>query len=133
MSSAYYPQSDGQAEVTNRSLGDMLCCLVGNNIKLWDMLLCQAEFAHNHAVNRSTSFSPFRVIYGIVLHGPLDLGVHPDATRDHGEAVDFVTNVTHVHQLVHDNLRLSSAKYKEAADRHRRDVQFNVGDKVWRY
>ena len=133
MSSAYHPQSDGQTEVTNRSLGDMLRCLVGNNIKSWDTILCQVEFAHNHAVNRSTSFSPFRVIYGIVLHGPLDLGVHPDATRDHGEAVDFVTNVTHVHQLVHDNLRLSSAKYKEAADRHRRDVQFNVGDKVWRY
>lgn len=55
----------------------------------------------------------------------------PDATRDHGEAVDFIANVAHIHQTVHDNLKLASAKYKEAADRHRRDVQFHVGDKVW--
>lgn len=80
MSSAYHPQSDGQTEVINRSLGDMLRCLVGSNIRSWDSVLCQAEFAFNHAVNRSTSFSPFRVIYGIVPRGPIDLGVLPDAT-----------------------------------------------------
>ena len=131
MSSAYHPQSDGQTEVINRSLGDMLRCLVGSNIRTWDSILCQAEFAFNHAVNRSTSYSPFRVVYGIVPRGPIDLGLVPDATRDHGEAIDFVANVSHIHQLVHDNLKITSAKYKEAADRHRRDVQFNVGDKVW--
>ena len=117
--------------VTNRSLGDMLRCLVGSNIWSWESILCQAEFAHNHAVNRSTAFSPFRIVYGIVPRGPLDLGVLPDATRDHGEAVEFVANVSHIHQQVHDYLRLASAKYKEMADRHRRDVQFKVGDKVW--
>lgn len=131
MSSAYHPQSDGQTEVTNRSLGDMLRCLVGDHIRSWDSVLCQAEFAHNHAVNRSTSFRPFRVVYGIVPRGPVNFGVLPDATRDHGEAMDFVADVSHIHQQVHDNLQVSSAKYKEAADRHRRDVQFSVGDKVW--
>lgn len=131
MSSAYHPQSDGQTEVINRSLGDMLRCLVGNHIRSWDSILCQAEFAFNHAVNRSTSFSPFRVVYGVVPRGPLDLGLVPDVTRDHGEAIDFVADVSHIHQLVHDNLQITSAKYKEAADRHRRDVHFNVGDKVW--
>lgn len=131
MSSAYHPQSDGQTEVINRSLGDMLRCLVGSNIRSWDSVLCQAEFAFNHAVNRSTSFSPFRVIYGIVPRGPIDLVVLPDATRDHGEAVDFVATVSHIHQQVHDNLQVTSAKYKEAADQHRRDIHFSVGDKVW--
>lgn len=131
MSSTYHPQSDEQTEVVNRSLGDMLHCLVGSNIRAWDTILCQAEFAFNHAINRSTKFSPLRIIYGIVPRGPIDLGVVPDATRDHGEAVYFVAGVSHIHQQVHDNLRLTSAQYKEAADRHRRDVQFEVGDKVW--
>ena len=131
MSSAYHPQSDGQTEVTNRSLGDMLRCLVGDNIKSWDTILCKAEFAHNHAVNRSTLFSPFRIIYGIVPRGPVDLGVAPDITRDHGQAIDFVANLSFLHAQVHDNLQTSSAKYKIEADRHRRDVHFSVGDLVW--
>lgn len=65
-------------------------------------------------------------MYGCVPRGPIDLGVLPDTTRDHGEAVEFVSNVNHIRQLKHDNIQLASAKYKEAADRHMRDVQFSA-------
>lgn len=131
MSIAYHPQSDGQTEVVNRSLGNMLRCLVGDNIRTWDTVLGKAEFAHNHAVNRSTGFCPFRVVYGLIPRGPLDLGVPPDLLRDNAQAVDFVGSLTHIHGQVHDTLQVSSAKYKEAADRYRRDLQFRVGDRVW--
>lgn len=39
MSTAYHPQFDGQTEVVNRSLGDMLHCLAGDNIKTLDNVL----------------------------------------------------------------------------------------------
>ncbi|GKE52344.1 hypothetical protein Tco_1487500 [Tanacetum coccineum] len=35
-------------------LGKSPRCLVGDHVKAWDQKLCQAEFAHNHTVNRST-------------------------------------------------------------------------------
>ena len=54
-SSAYHPQTDGQIEVVNRSLGDLLRCLMGKHVKSWDQKLCQAEFAHNQVVNRLRS------------------------------------------------------------------------------
>lgn len=58
---AYHPQTNDQTEVTNQALGDLLCCLVGDNINSWDNVFCQAEFTHNHVLNSITGFSPFRV------------------------------------------------------------------------
>ena len=63
-SSDYHPQTDGQTEVVNKSLGDLLRSLVTEHHSSWDNVLPQAEFAHNDSVNRRTTKSPFQVIYG---------------------------------------------------------------------
>lgn len=89
-SSAYHPQTDGQTEVVNRSLGNLLRCLVGDHVKAWDQKLCQAEFAHNHAVNRSTGFSPFQVVYSGQPRGPLDLMSLPASGNVPKKVLDFV-------------------------------------------
>lgn len=133
MSSAYHPQTDGQTEVTNRALGNLLRCLVGDNLKSWDAKLCQAEFAHNHSFNRSLGFCPFRVVYGLVPRCPLDLTTLSDQTRLHGQAVDFVEEIQLVHKQAHDHLEKVTAKYKDSADRKRRVVVFKPGDLVWVY
>ena len=38
-SSAFHPQTDGQTEVVNRSLGNMLRCLVGEKQGVWDFFV----------------------------------------------------------------------------------------------
>ncbi|KAJ9546644.1 hypothetical protein OSB04_019187 [Centaurea solstitialis] len=111
-----------------RSLGNLLRCLVGDHVKAWDRKLCQAEFAHNHAVNRSTGFSPFQVVYSAQPRGPLDLMSFPVVGSVPKKVEDFVAGV---HNVVHDNLVRSNAKYKQFADQTRRQVDFEVGDFVW--
>lgn len=49
-STAYHPQTDGQTEVTNKTLGAILRSLVKRNTKHWDIKLCQADFAYNRAL-----------------------------------------------------------------------------------
>ena len=131
MRTAYHPQMDGQIEVVNRYLGNMLCALVGSNIKLWESCLSQDGFAHNHAVNRSTGFSPFQVLFRLLPRCPLDLIPVPDPKRLHGRAVDFVSSLQDVHKTFLRNLEDSSCKYKALADRSRRELLFQPGDLVW--
>ncbi|PKI59742.1 hypothetical protein CRG98_019845 [Punica granatum] len=121
----------GQTEVVNRSLGNLLRGLVGEHVKSWDQKLSPAEFAHNHAVNRSTGFSPFQVVYSVTPRGPLDLLPVPDKTMVHGKAADFVNGLQEIHETVQNNLKNAAMKYKAVADRKRRHVEFEVGDFVW--
>ena len=72
-SSTYHPQSDGQIEVINRSLGNLLRCLTKDHGVTWDSVLAQVEFSYNDSVNRSTSHSPFQIVYGTHPRGVMEL------------------------------------------------------------
>ena len=60
----YHPQTNGQTEVTNRTLGTLLRVLVKKSIKGWNDLLPHAEFAYNRIPSKTTKLSPFQVVYG---------------------------------------------------------------------
>ncbi|MGV7994890.1 hypothetical protein PJP12_29930, partial [Mycobacterium kansasii] len=63
-STGYHPKTDGQTEVVNHTLGNLLRCLVGEHVKTWDLILPTAELAYNGSVNRSTGLSPFEIVSG---------------------------------------------------------------------
>nr|GEX55155.1 putative reverse transcriptase domain-containing protein [Tanacetum cinerariifolium] len=104
---------------------------MGNHVKAWDRKLCQAKFAHNHAVNRSTGFSPFQPIYFTQPCGPLDLMSLPVCGSVPKKLQDFVEGLHEVHKDVRDNLVRANSKHKQHAYQKRRQVDFEAGDFVW--
>ena len=88
-SSSFHPQTDGQTEVVNRSVGNMLRCLVGEKLGNWDLMLAQAEFAYNSSVNRSTGMSPFQIVYGRLPLFPADISFQA-IEKESEEANHFV-------------------------------------------
>lgn len=44
--STTYPQKDGQAEVMNQTLENLHSCFMGKNVKQWELILSQVEFAY---------------------------------------------------------------------------------------
>ena len=130
-SSAYHPQTDGQTDFVNRSLGALLRSLVGEHLKSWDRQLYQAEFAYNLSINRSISFNPFTIIYGSNPCAPLDLAHLPDLKRMHTKAEDLIAQIQEGHRLTINNLQESTAKYKANANKKRHSLEFEEGDFVW--
>ena len=129
-STAFHPQTDGQTEVTNHSLGNLLRCLVQDNTATWDDLLPRAEFAYNASGHRATGLSPFQVNTGRTLNLPVHLIFLPNQASNSTEAVQFTTDLTETHQHVKERLTEYNAKVKRAADVHRRPLELREGDMV---
>ncbi|KAJ9562004.1 LOW QUALITY PROTEIN: hypothetical protein OSB04_007164 [Centaurea solstitialis] len=128
-SSSHHPQTDGQTEVTNRSLGNLLRSLIGDNPKQWDLILAQAEFAYNRSANRTTELSPFMIVYGRNPLTPLDLTPIPWLSIV--EAENQSQYIKDLHQKVHDQIIKHNAGYQSRANKHRKQVVYKEGDLVW--
>ncbi|PKU71741.1 hypothetical protein MA16_Dca026865 [Dendrobium catenatum] len=106
----------------------MLRCLVQEHPRQWEEMLSSAEFAYNAMVNRSTGKSPFSIVYTKVPNLALDVAVLPKIQSD--AASKFTTNYSQMLEDVRKQLIKSNQSYKAAADIHRRQKIFNIGDLV---
>jgi hypothetical protein len=122
--SDYHPQTDGQMEVVNRSLGNLLRCLVTDHIASWDLLIPQAEFAYNNSVNCSTGRSPFEIVNGLQPCTPVDLVPLPLSPRVSEGAADFLRHIHDIHEEVRKKIVVSNEHYKTQVDAHRRVMEF---------
>ena len=84
----------------NRSLGNLLRCLVGDKPKGWDLILPQEEFSYNNSINRSTGRSTFQIIYGSSPRTTLELRKIEQGERTSVEAEDFTEHVKNLHEEV---------------------------------
>ena len=64
LSTAFYPQTDGQTERQNSTMEAYLRAFVNFEQNDWARLLPMAEFAYNNAKNASTGFTPFELNCG---------------------------------------------------------------------
>ncbi|GJW74310.1 putative nucleotidyltransferase, ribonuclease H [Tanacetum coccineum] len=101
-STAFHPQTDGQSERTIQTLEDMLRACALEWTGSWDEYLCLVEFAYNNSWHASIKAAPFELLYGRKCRAPI--------CWDEVEA---------------------RSRQKSYADKHRRDLEFQVGDRVF--
>lgn len=130
-STSSHPQTDGQTEVTNRTLGSLLRALITSNLKQWEDLLPRAEFAYNRAPSKTTGISPFMAVYGLNPTTPIDLAALDTSTKFSKEASELAADIKSIHQQIHDKIAKSNELLKYRRDKGRKHVLFKPGDLVW--
>ncbi|KAL7883860.1 hypothetical protein SRHO_G00015180 [Serrasalmus rhombeus] len=69
----YHPQTDGLVERFNKTLKVMLRRFVNETGSDWDTWLPYVLFAYREVPQASVGFSPFQLLYGREVRGPLDV------------------------------------------------------------
>lgn len=131
MSSVYNPQTDGQIEVVNRTLTNMIYCLVKEHRQRWYEVLNQAEFTCNSMINRSTGHFLFNIIYTKTPNQVVDLTILPKPIHKTADLLsnDFTLTLKEVRTKLIDG----GQNYKQLADKKRLFKEFKVGDLVMIY
>ncbi|KAI3509028.1 hypothetical protein L1887_24051 [Cichorium endivia] len=129
-STSHHPQTDGQTEVTNRTLGTLLRGLVSKTQKDWDVKIAHAEFAYNRSPTHATGRSPFEVVYGVNPYMPLDLIPLPKEELVHKDANDKLKSMIKLHQQVRDKIEAANAAYKQKSNKNKKERVFDEEQKV---
>ncbi|GJU07648.1 hypothetical protein Tco_1124078 [Tanacetum coccineum] len=127
MSTAYHPETDGQSERTIQTLEDMLRACVIDFGKGWDRHLPLIEFSYNNSYHTSIKAAPFEALYGRKCRSPICWAEVGDAQLTGPEIVRETTEK--IIQIKH-RLQASRDRQKCYADKRRKPLEFQVGDKV---
>ena len=73
MGLAYHPQSNGQAEISNREIKKIMEKIVNTSRKDWSIKLNDALWAYRTTYKTSIGISPYKIVFGKPCHLPLEL------------------------------------------------------------
>uniref|UniRef100_A0A1X7T3B8 Reverse transcriptase domain-containing protein n=1 Tax=Amphimedon queenslandica TaxID=400682 RepID=A0A1X7T3B8_AMPQE len=104
--------------------------------KNWDHMIPYVLFAYREVPQSTLGFSPFELLYGREVRGPLDVlkeeWIHN--TEIETDILSFVMDTRErmesAREIVKENARAVQAKQKMYYDQRSREINFEVGDKV---
>ena len=133
----YHPQTDGLVERYNRTLKSMLKKFVAANGEDWDQWLPYLLFAYREVPQSSTGFSPFELLYGRQVMGPLDLlreaWGNPRPTETNSilaYVLKMRDKMEEMASLVEDNMHQAQQTQARWYDQSARQRSFTPGQQV---
>ncbi|XP_072076664.1 uncharacterized protein [Arachis hypogaea] len=142
VATAYHPQTNGQAKVSNWEIKCILERIVKPNRKDWSAKLTNALWAYRTAYKTPIGMSPFRLVYGKACHLLVEIehkaywAIKECNSSLGGDGVERKLQLAELECLrleAYENSRLYKEKMKAIHDRNIRGKEFKAGDLVLLY
>ncbi|RVX03852.1 Transposon Tf2-2 polyprotein [Vitis vinifera] len=128
-STANHPQTDGQTERINALLEEYLRHYVTATQKNWVDLMDTAQLCYNLQRSSATGMSPFELAIGVQPRMPLEVAKQKVGGNS-PTAYKMAQSRQEMLDEARDSLEKAARRMKKYADRDRRSLEFQVGDRV---
>lgn len=135
-SSAYHPESQGALERFHQTLKNMIRTYCFDTKRDWDEGVHFVLFAARESVQESLGFSPFELVFGHTVRGPLKLLQEKLLSEENTSlnllqyVSDFRTRLTKACEVARNNLKSAQGKMKSRHDVKAKERSFKSGEKV---
>jgi len=127
LSTAYYPQTDGQTERINQELEQYLRVFIDHRQEQWPDWLGTAEFAYNNKIHAATKTLPFKANYS---QDPR-MGFEGRRKGKYKTVGKFIEKMKKIQEEAKAALGKVQEEMKKFRDRRRRErEEYKVGDLV---
>jgi hypothetical protein len=140
-STAYYPQGNGLAESSNKSLINIIKKVLKENKKSWHLHLKYALWANRIGTKKSIGTSPFQMVYGTDVVLPINLALPvmklwQDEKEEPNPLTRRINQLIEVQQhrdVIDEKLQKYQDNMKLLFDRKAKNRDFLPGDLVLRW
>lgn len=134
----YHAMCNGLVEIFNGTLKQMLKKTCVDRPVDWDKYIPAVLFAYREVPQESLGFSPFELVYGRTVRGPMTILKElwtkeikdPEVKTTYQFMLDLRDRLESTFELAHHMLEESSRRQKKYYDRKARLRNMKVGDKV---
>ena len=134
----YHPMCNGLCEKYNGTLKIMLKRLCEERPRDWDRYLCPLLFAYREVPQESLGFSPFELLYGRTVRGPMDILNEmwtgecdsEEVKNSYQYVIDLRNKIEETCHIAQAELAKAQKRYKRYYNKKARCRRFKVGDEV---
>ena len=115
----------------------MLRKLCTEQPKSWNKLIDPLLFAYREVPQESTGFSPFELLYGRTIRGPLQLlkelwteNIDQDTRNTYEYVINLKDKLESTMEFIKKNLEEAQNRHKFYYDRRSKESKIEIGDKV---
>eukprot|EP00253_Pinus_taeda_P026182 PITA_26182 len=140
-STSYYPQGNGLAESSNKSLINIIKKVLEENKKKGHKKLLNALWADTLTTKRSIGTSPYQLVYGMEAVFPFSLGILAikllqeiqEEPNDIQRRTNQTINLQQTREEVYHRAQVLQEKLKKIFDKRTKAEDFFIGDKVLKW